>query len=296
MDFGHTLRIIRTSMGISLRHLSREVGFSPTYLSHVETGKLQPPSEKRIRKIENVLHIPEGSLLELTNRMDPKVKRYLNELTEVTSFLKAAADAGLSEKDFLDLTEILVKEGREGVRKMLHKKKQKIHIKGSRKPESIQHACPISLSAYLRKELISLDFEGGKKEEVMARAMEKFSRVFPTFNKEEALQALLKREEQASTGIGSGIAIPHLMTDRIDATVMGIFRFPRGIPFDSIDTRPVRLLFILVGPAVHGEAHLKILARIAQLMNHDHFKEKLLAARKANQILNLFAEADERII
>jgi len=101
MDFGHTLRVLRISTGTSLRHLAKEVGLSPTYISHIETGKLPPPNQSRISKIEEVLNIPEGALFHLTDRIDEKVAIYLNDIAEAGTFLRTAFDEGMKEEDAL---------------------------------------------------------------------------------------------------------------------------------------------------------------------------------------------------
>ncbi len=80
------------------------------------------------------------------------------------------------------------------------------------------------------------------------------------------LEALLERERLGSTGVGFGIAIPHAKLAEIDR-LWGVFaRLDKPIRFDSVDDRPVDLMFLLLAPDSAGADHLKALARVARLL------------------------------
>lgn len=295
MDFGHTLRVMRTSKGISLRRLARQAGLSPTYLSQVETGKVGPPNHKRVHRIEEILGIPEGSLLGLTDRLDPRVARYLNDTRGATAFLKASMETGLGESDFLELTRLVLEEGASGMREILSGGRERRSRSRSMSRTRPTDKKPPALSCHLRRELIVLSSRARTKEGALSRVISEVRRVYPSCEGDLALESVLQRERQASTGIGGGIAIPHLVTEKVMTTSMGIFRFPDGVPFEAIDGEPVRLLFFLVGPRAEIGLHLNMLARITQLLNHDSFKNKLLSARTTDKLISFFKEAEERI-
>jgi mannitol/fructose-specific phosphotransferase system IIA component (Ntr-type)/DNA-binding Xre family transcriptional regulator len=286
---------MRTSKGMSLRHLARQIGLSPTYLSQVETGKVPPPNHKRIQKIEEILDIPEGCLLDLTDRLDPRMVRYLNETPGATAFLRTAQETGITESDFLDLTELVRAEGPTGMRRRLSLNRGRRHAprRGTRSRRVDER--PLTICHHLRKDLIVLRSRARTKEEALGRVLSEVQKVYPACERECTLEDVLERERLASTGIGSGIAIPRLVTEGVKRTAMGIFRFPAGVPFDAVDGEPVHLLFFLVGPHDQNGLHLKMLARITRLLNHGTFKDRLLSARTIEELLSLFKEADERI-
>ncbi len=97
----------------------------------------------------------------------------------------------------------------------------------------------------------------------------------------EIYDAVLQRERLGSTGVGSGIAIPH---GKLNACtrIVGVFaRFERPIEFEALDGAPVDLAFMLVAPEASGADHLKALARIARVLRDQHIVAKLRATRDA---------------
>ena len=101
---------------------------------------------------------------------------------------------------------------------------------------------------------------------------------------------VLQRERLGSTGIGSGIAIPHGKLDNV-ADIFGIFgRFERPIDFEAIDGAPVDLVFMLIAPEAAGADHLKALARIARLLRDPGLTAKLRASRDAASLYGLLTQ------
>jgi PTS system nitrogen regulatory IIA component len=101
---------------------------------------------------------------------------------------------------------------------------------------------------------------------------------------------LLERERLGSTGIGGGIAIPHARMAGISAP-LGLFaRLAQPIDFDSIDERPVDIVFLLVAPEGAGADHLKALARVSRLLRDRGLVEKLRATDSADALYALLVE------
>lgn len=89
------------------------------------------------------------------------------------------------------------------------------------------------------------------------------------------LSTLLDRESLGPTGVGRGVAIPHGRIDGLDK-VRGLFlRLETPIPYDSIDRRPVDLVFCLLAPGAAGAEHLKALARVSRLLRDDRVCAKI---------------------
>ena len=94
-------------------------------------------------------------------------------------------------------------------------------------------------------------------------------------SQETLYQALLEREQQGSTGVGNGMAIPHARFDELDSFVLFIATSRKGVDFEAIDKKRVKVFFMLFGPknAVHD--HLKILAGISTMANHSNVCRQL---------------------
>ena len=102
---------------------------------------------------------------------------------------------------------------------------------------------------------------------------------------------LLERERLGSTGIGGGIAIPHGRMNGLSEP-RGLFaRLVTPIDFDSIDERPVDIVFLLVAPEGAGADHLKALARVSRLLRDRSLVEKLRATEKADALYALLVES-----
>jgi len=100
----------------------------------------------------------------------------------------------------------------------------------------------------------------------------------------EVLEVLMQRERLGSTGIGSGIAIPHGKLANLDR-LFGMFaRLERPVDFEALDGQPVDLLFLLLAPEAAGADHLKALARVARLLREPEIARKLRESRDAEAL------------
>ena len=107
----------------------------------------------------------------------------------------------------------------------------------------------------------------------------------------EIFETLLQRERLGSTGVGNGIAIPHGKLPKI-GRLFGLFaRLERPIDFDSLDSEPVDLIFLLLAPEAAGADHLKALARVARVLRDTQTAAKLRATRDAAGLHALLTQA-----
>jgi PTS system nitrogen regulatory IIA component len=106
----------------------------------------------------------------------------------------------------------------------------------------------------------------------------------------EIFEALLQRERLGSTGIGSGIAIPHGKLAKVEH-IFGVFaRLEKPIDFEALDGQPVDLILLLIAPESAGADHLKALARAARLLRSQSTTAKLRATRDANTLYGILAD------
>lgn len=106
---------------------------------------------------------------------------------------------------------------------------------------------------------------------------------------QEILDALMERESLGSTGVGQGVAVPHARLPGLKR-MMGVFvRLESPIPFESVDDRPVDLMFVLLAPLDAGVEHLRALARVSRTLRQRDLREQLRQARTADTLYALLA-------
>ena len=105
----------------------------------------------------------------------------------------------------------------------------------------------------------------------------------------EIFDVLMQREKLGSTGVGSGIAIPHGKLAKLER-LFGLFaRLDRAIDFEALDGQPVDLIFVLLAPEGAGADHLKALARVARLLRDPDVARKLRDSRDAEALYAVLA-------
>lgn len=111
---------------------------------------------------------------------------------------------------------------------------------------------------------------------------------------EAVKKAVWDREQQRSTGIGEGLAIPHGKTNAVPRLTLAVGRLAQPIDYDSIDRKPVRLVVLLVSPPDKTSEHITALGRISRLMTSADFRESVYAAQDPAQLVELFRSAEAR--
>jgi nitrogen PTS system EIIA component len=102
-------------------------------------------------------------------------------------------------------------------------------------------------------------------------------------------EALAERERLGTTGIGTGVAVPHCRLPEL-SRLCGLFaRLERPVPFEAIDDQPVDLVFLLLAPQDAGAEHLKVLARVSRLLRDRAMCEKLRGANSADALYALLS-------
>lgn len=110
--------------------------------------------------------------------------------------------------------------------------------------------------------------------------------------REDVLRAVREREAVLSTGIGHGVAIPHGKSSAVGDLRMAAGRAAAPVDFDALDGQPVSLFFLLVGPESAAGPHIKALSRISRLVRKDEVRDKLVAARTAQEFMDALREAE----
>ena len=148
------------------------------------------------------------------------------------------------------------------------------------------------LTQILQLECVKVPLAGTDKDSVIRELVDLLDSNKLLLDKDEVLQAVLSRENTRSTGIGSGIAIPHGKCKGVRELVMAMGVSSRGIDFQSIDGKPVYIFVLLVSPIDKTGPHIQALARISRLMLDEDFKNKLQSSASAEQLYNLISEKE----
>ena len=142
-------------------------------------------------------------------------------------------------------------------------------------------------------ELIKIGLEAEDKDEAFEEMVDSFCQIKKINARDKLLESLWDRESKMSTGIQKGIAIPHGKTDVMDDVggFLGISK--KGIDYDALDGQPVYLLFMLFAPQADSEEHLRLLKRLAELLDNPQFYTELLAQsdpQGANRIIKKYED------
>jgi len=143
------------------------------------------------------------------------------------------------------------------------------------------------LTQILQPTCIKAPLAGNHKEDAIEELINLLADNGQLNDRGEALEAVLAREQTRSTGIGSGIAIPHGKSDTAKELVMAIGIAAEPIEFDSIDNKPVSILLLLVSPPDQTGPHIQALARISRLMLDEQFKSQLEKAASPEEVYDL---------
>lgn len=103
---------------------------------------------------------------------------------------------------------------------------------------------------------------------------------------------VLKREEEGSTGVGEGVAIPHAKTGAVTRPGLAFMRCLDGVEFDSLDGQPAKLFFLIAAPESKDNVHLDVLSRLSTLLMDPDFIDGLMAVKNEDELFALITKAE----
>ncbi|HKV11565.1 MAG TPA: PTS sugar transporter subunit IIA [Thermoanaerobaculia bacterium] len=133
------------------------------------------------------------------------------------------------------------------------------------------------LGALTRPELIFPGLQATDRSQLLRLFADRIAAAGLVRNADDLYQKLWEREQIGSTGIGSGIAIPHCKLKGLAQGVVAIGTVPGGVDFGAVDGRPVRLVFLVISPLESPAEHLQVLAALSRWIKADRHSEGLLA-------------------
>ena len=153
----------------------------------------------------------------------------------------------------------------------------------------------MNIGDWLDRSAIAPRINAAGKRQALAAVAELAAKSFGTElgDADTVLEALLDREQEGSTGVGHGVAVPHARMAKL-SRMRGVFvRLDPPIEFDSVDEQPVDLMFALFAPSEAGSEHLRALARVSRLLRKTELREQLRQARSADPIYALLVQEAE---
>ncbi len=150
----------------------------------------------------------------------------------------------------------------------------------------------MELSKVVTVDRIRVPIQAKDKSGVITELIDLLASVGALTDRDRALEAVLRREAERSTGIGYGLAIPHGKSDGCSEVVMAAGKPAEPVDFQSIDRRPVTFVVLLVSPPDQTGAHIKALAKTSRLMLIDGFRAAVDAASSAQELYDAIATYD----
>ena len=140
---------------------------------------------------------------------------------------------------------------------------------------------------------ISLNAAPADKSQTLDAAVSLMTRSGKINDEEAYRKQVYAREEESTTGIGEGIAIPHGKCDAVEKPGLAAMVIPGGVDFDSLDGEPVTLLFLIAAPNTEDNVHLDVLSKLSMMLMDEEFTKSLRAAKTPEEFLAIIDQADE---
>ena len=151
----------------------------------------------------------------------------------------------------------------------------------------------MKLTELLNEKVIIPELKSTSKEDVINEMIDLFKDDPRVSDLEKVRSAVLEREKIMSTGVGKNFAIPHGKTDAVTEILCAFGKTKEPIDYQSLDSQPVYLVFLLVGKDNLVSMHIKLLSRISRMMTRDGFRERLINAESKEEIISIFKEEEE---
>lgn len=140
---------------------------------------------------------------------------------------------------------------------------------------------------------VSLDGAPKSKTEALDQIVALMAKSGKINDEEGYRRQVYAREEESTTGIGEGIAIPHGKCDAVDKPGLAAMVVKDGVEFDSLDGEPVTLMFLIAAPNTEDNVHLDVLSKLSMMLMDEEFTLNLRSARSAEEFLDIIDKADE---
>ena len=151
----------------------------------------------------------------------------------------------------------------------------------------------MKITDLLSKDSIKLNATIKDKEETLLTMVDLMDKSGKLSDKKLYLEAVKAREEEGTTGVGNGIAIPHGRCSGVNKAGLAAMSIKGGVEYNALDGKPVDLVFLIAAPENSGNVHLEILSKLATMLMDDEFVAKLKNALTVEAFLEIIDKAEE---
>lgn len=149
------------------------------------------------------------------------------------------------------------------------------------------------ITELLTKDTILLPMSGTGKMDAINGLVDQLDKAGKLNDRSIFKEAILKREEQSTTGIGDGIAIPHAKTGAVKEAAIAFGKSEAGVDYESLDGQPAHLFFMIAAPEGANNTHLEALSRLSSILMNEEARKKLKNASTAQDVLDTIDSFDE---
>ena len=150
----------------------------------------------------------------------------------------------------------------------------------------------MKLTDHLPLEIVKVPLDAVDKTQAITELVDLLAEKEQIKSRDRLLEAVLEREEQRTTGIGRGFAIPHAKCDTMSRLIIAFGQVPNGVDFDAIDGQPVKLIALLASPTNATSTHIQALTRLSRLVTNASVLDGLLSAETAEAFYKIISEND----
>lgn len=151
----------------------------------------------------------------------------------------------------------------------------------------------MDLSKMVDERLVKFDFDVNSKEDAIAKVATLMAEANKVSDLDKYIEGVFEREEEFSTGIGMGVAIPHCKSDVVNEAAFTLVKLKNEIEWGSLDDKPVSYIIMLAAPNSADNVHLKMLSQLATNLMDEDFRKGLLEATSIEEIKKVFTKEGE---
>ncbi|MBX9974885.1 PTS fructose transporter subunit IIABC [Cytobacillus firmus] len=149
------------------------------------------------------------------------------------------------------------------------------------------------ITELLTRDTILLSLSGTGKMDAINGLVNQLDQAGKLHDRTAFKNAILKREEQSTTGIGDGIAIPHAKTGAVKEPAIAFGKSEAGVDYESLDGQPAHLFFMIAAPEGANNTHLEALSRLSSILMNGEARKKLQNAASADEVIGIIDSYDE---
>ncbi len=150
------------------------------------------------------------------------------------------------------------------------------------------------ISEHLNEKCISIDLKGDTKDKILSELAELQFKVHPELDPDETMASLFEREKLMTTGIGDGIAIPHARICNCGDIYVSFGILKNDVEFQTLDDKPVRIVFLILFPKEKVNLQLRFLARVSRVLQHSELLDDLLNCKSPEEVISIFKQYEEK--